>query len=311
MEQCDFQGEQHPAPDPPHSEDVSSACTEPSHIIKDGTGQELEGVEEDGEAEQDSVLDSIQSDVPVRVELRLDFSTPDQEGATVEDGQGDGNSSCDSGTASIDDTRTPPALPNGLVEMVPAVMDGTVEVLLPSCHPEDQELAPSCISDDARESRESNNTSSHEVNPSGDAAKPQGLSSQTGKVTNSDSAVSPQHRANYSNSMSSVSLYDTDCSRTLMSQIQRSMSQESLLDELESELLSYQVQEQGSSRVSPPNGLPKDQGSMVVLEKCVQYKYSQQEKAIKRYLGNICHLRSLLCVTGLVVNLVLQREVAL
>ncbi|MCI4384330.1 hypothetical protein PGIGA_G00037510 [Pangasianodon gigas] len=284
MEQCDSQGEQHPTPDPPHSTDVSSACTGSSQVIRDGTGQELKGMEEDVEAEQDSVLDSIQSDGAERVELRLDFSTPDQEGATVEDGQGDGNSSCDSGTASIDDTRTPPALPNGLVETAPAVLDGVVEVLLPSSHPEDQKVASSCVPDDARESCESNNTPSHEVSPSGDAAKPQGLSSQTGKVTNSDSAVSPQHEANHSNSVSSANLYDTDCSRKLMSEIQRSVSQESLLDELESELLSCQVREQGISRASPPNGLPKDQGSMVVFEKCVQYKYSQQEKAIKRLL---------------------------
>ncbi|MCJ8738568.1 hypothetical protein PDJAM_G00037320 [Pangasius djambal] len=283
MEQCDPQGEQHPTPDPPHSTDVSSACPGSSQVIRDGTGQELKGMEEDVEAEQDSVLDSIQSDGAERVELRLDFSAPDQEGATAEDGQGDGNSSCDSGTASIDDARTPPDLPNGLVETAPAVLDGAVEVLLPSSHPEDQKVASSCVPDDTRENCESNNTPSHEVSPSGDAAKPQGLSSQTGKVTNSDSAVSPQHEANHSNSVSSANLYDTDCSRKLMSEIQRSVSQESLLDELESELLSCQVREQGISRVSPPNGLPKDQGSMVVFEKCVQYKYSQQEKAIKRY----------------------------
>lgn len=283
MEQCDRPGEEHPAPDPPHSTDGGSACTGLSQVIRDGAGQELTGVEEDVEAEQDSALDSIQADGAERVELRLDFSTSDQERAATEDGLGDGNSSCDSGTASIDDTRTPPGLPNGPIETVPAVLDGTVQVLLPSSHPEDQKVTPSCVSGDAREACESNNTPSHEVSPSGNAAKPHGLSSQTGNVTNSDSALSPQYEANHSNSVSSANLYDTDCSRKLMSEIQRSVSQESLLDELESELLNCQVPDQGSSRASPPNGLPKGQGSMVAFEKCVQYKYSQQEKAIKRY----------------------------
>ncbi|XP_060795912.1 coiled-coil domain-containing protein 186 [Neoarius graeffei] len=284
MEQCDCQGDQHPTPAPPHSTDASSACTGPSQVIKDGTEQELNGLEEDVEAEQDSVLDSIQSDGAERVELRLEFPPRDQDGATAEDRQEDGSSSCNNGTASIEETRTPPALPNGLVETEPAVLDGTVKDLLPSSNPEDQQVASSCAEEYARESCESNNAPSHEASPSGNAAKTQGLSSQTGNVTISDSAVLPEHEANLSNSVSSANPYDTDCSRKLMSEIQRSMSQESLLDELESELLSCQVREQGSNRASPPNGLPKDQGSMVVFEKCVQYKYSQQEKAIKRLL---------------------------
>lgn len=284
MEQCDCQGEQHPTPEPHNGTDVSTECTGSAQVIRDGPEEELKGVEEDveQEAEQDSVLDSIQSDGAERVELMLDLLTPDQEGAAAEDGQGDGNSSCDSGTSSIDDSRSPPAIPNGPVETVPTVLDGIEEDLLPSSHSEDQKVT-SCVPDHTKESCESNNMPSHEVSPSGDAAKPQSLSSQTGKVTNTDSVVSPQHEANHINSVSSANLYDTDCSRKLMSEIQRSVSQESLLDELESELLNFQVREQGSSRASPPNGLLKDPGSMVVFEKCVQYKYSQQEKAIKRY----------------------------
>uniref|UniRef100_A0A8C6LQR2 Si:ch211-225b10.4 n=1 Tax=Nothobranchius furzeri TaxID=105023 RepID=A0A8C6LQR2_NOTFU len=73
-------------------------------------------------------------------------------------------------------------------------------------------------------------------------------------------------------SHSTPSPFDTDCSRKLISQIQRSLSQESLLDELESEL-------------PPINGLAADQeGCMVVFEKCVQYKCAQQEKAIQKLL---------------------------
>ncbi|TNN67693.1 Coiled-coil domain-containing protein 186 [Liparis tanakae] len=87
----------------------------------------------------------------------------------------------------------------------------------------------------------------------------------------------------------SLSPYDTDCSRKLISQIQRSLSQESLLDELESELLASQLpqgERGGEGKGSPPiNGLPTDQEDcMVAFEKCVQYKYSQQEKSIHRLL---------------------------
>ncbi|XP_031416526.1 coiled-coil domain-containing protein 186 isoform X2 [Clupea harengus] len=82
------------------------------------------------------------------------------------------------------------------------------------------------------------------------------------------------------NTNTSSSPYDTDCSRKLMSEIQRSLSQESLLDELESELLSCQLPgEDGGHRGSPPNGIPK-----ISFERCIQHKYSQQEKAIKKLL---------------------------
>uniref|UniRef100_A0AAY4DEN8 Coiled-coil domain-containing protein 186 n=1 Tax=Denticeps clupeoides TaxID=299321 RepID=A0AAY4DEN8_9TELE len=81
-------------------------------------------------------------------------------------------------------------------------------------------------------------------------------------------------------SRSSASPFDTDCSRKLICEIQRTLSQESLLDELESELFSCHVSEGGVLHGSPPNGLPKEAD----FEKCVQYKYNKQEKAIKRLL---------------------------
>uniref|UniRef100_H3DNI5 Coiled-coil domain containing 186 n=1 Tax=Tetraodon nigroviridis TaxID=99883 RepID=H3DNI5_TETNG len=76
--------------------------------------------------------------------------------------------------------------------------------------------------------------------------------------------------------------YDTDCSRKLISEIQRSLSQESLLDELESELLACQLPKGEKSPAA--NGLTDQEGCMVVFEKCVQYKYAQQEKAVQRLL---------------------------
>ncbi|XP_035260512.1 coiled-coil domain-containing protein 186 [Anguilla anguilla] len=79
--------------------------------------------------------------------------------------------------------------------------------------------------------------------------------------------------------------YDTDCSRKLISEIQRTLSHESLLDELESELMSCQIADVGRKKSSsPPNGLRNDVGSVTMFEKCVQYKYTQQEKAIQRLL---------------------------
>ncbi|XP_072312036.1 coiled-coil domain-containing protein 186 isoform X2 [Eucyclogobius newberryi] len=83
--------------------------------------------------------------------------------------------------------------------------------------------------------------------------------------------------------------YDTDCSRNLISQIQHSLSQESLLDELESELLSCQKSEHerfnGMKENPSVNGLSTEQEDcMDAFEKCVQYKYAQQEKAIQRLL---------------------------
>ncbi|XP_007259323.3 coiled-coil domain-containing protein 186 [Astyanax mexicanus] len=299
MEQPDCQEEQHSASDPPETSKVNSISTGSSKDSSDGGGNELIGVEgnssaNDAETDQDS-LDCTQSNGADGVELRLHLDhTQGQEGANGEDGQGDGNTSCDSGTASLDDARTPPAHHNGLVETLPVVLDGTEEDLSStSARPEESSLSvPEEISVNSvlePSPSELDNTSSVELNTSEDAAKTQAQTSvinQTGKDTSSDSAGSTQteETPQHFDSMTNSNLYDTDCSRKLMSEIQRSISQESLLDELESELLNCQLSEQSNYRTSPPNGMLKDPGSMVVFEKCVQYKYSQQEKAIKRLL---------------------------
>ncbi|XP_024116743.1 coiled-coil domain-containing protein 186-like, partial [Oryzias melastigma] len=108
-----------------------------------------------------------------------------------------------------------------------------------------------------------------------------------GPSTPSSPASSPHTQPDHLHSASSP--FDTDCSRKLISQIQRTLSQESLLDELESELLNCQLLEGVGERKrkgSPPvNGLPTDQkGCMVTFEKCVQDKCTKQEKAIQRLL---------------------------
>ncbi|XP_011604585.1 coiled-coil domain-containing protein 186 isoform X1 [Takifugu rubripes] len=111
-----------------------------------------------------------------------------------------------------------------------------------------------------------------------------GLSTPSSDTVGSSPASSPQTSANTPVPLNSLSSpYDTDCSRKLMSQIQRSLSQESLLDELESELLACQLPAGVKSPTA--NGLAADQeGCVVVFEKCVQYNYAQQEKAIQRLL---------------------------
>lgn len=109
-----------------------------------------------------------------------------------------------------------------------------------------------------------------------------GPSTPSSDTVGSSPASSPQTSANTPAPLNSLSSpFDTDCSRKLISQIQRSLSQESLLDELESELLACQLPAGVKSPTA--NGLAADQeGCVVVFEKCVQYKYAQQEKAIQR-----------------------------
>ncbi|XP_077407145.1 coiled-coil domain-containing protein 186 isoform X2 [Vanacampus margaritifer] len=129
--------------------------------------------------------------------------------------------------------------------------------------------------------------------PDSTAAAPgisNGPSTPTSDTVSSSPASSPQSGADMSApSDSTSSPYDTDCSRKLISQIQRSLSQESLLDELESELMTCQIPgvgREGGRKGSPPvNGVPSEQEDcMLVFEKCVQYKYAQQEKSIQRLL---------------------------
>ncbi|XP_077482367.1 coiled-coil domain-containing protein 186 isoform X2 [Stigmatopora argus] len=113
----------------------------------------------------------------------------------------------------------------------------------------------------------------------------QNCTSATSSIPNGFSApVSDNvNSSTISDSMSNP--YDTDCSRKLISEIQRSLSQESLLDELETELTECGLPQGGRKGSSPVNGLPSERDdSLMVFEKCVQYKYAQQEKSIQRLL---------------------------
>ncbi|XP_062270053.1 coiled-coil domain-containing protein 186 isoform X1 [Platichthys flesus] len=203
---------------------------------------------------------------------------------------------------------------DNVVENSPAVLEGTTETLLTfdeadvppattqNCNEQPSVVVTNCSTepspadadDGSDESPSPSSVQSTSKSSPSDSATTSGISNgpstPSSDTVSSSLASSPQTSANTSApSQPSSSPYDTDCSRKLISQIQRSLSQESLLDELESELLDCQLTEgeSGSKRKgsSPVNGLPTDQEDcMMVFEKCIQYKYAQQEKAIKRLL---------------------------
>ncbi|XP_060951069.1 coiled-coil domain-containing protein 186 isoform X2 [Limanda limanda] len=200
---------------------------------------------------------------------------------------------------------------DNVVENPPPVLEGITETLLTfdeadvlqattqNCKEQPSVVVTNCSSepspadedDGSAESPSPSSVQSTSKSSPTDSATTSGISNgpstPSSDTVSSSLASSPQTSAN--TSAPSSSPYDTDCSRKLISQIQRSLSQESLLDELESELLDCQLPEgeSGSKRKgsSPVNGLPTDQEDcMMVFEKCIQYKYAQQEKAIKRLL---------------------------
>lgn len=195
----------------------------------------------------------------------------------------------------------PIAMLDELVENSPSVLEGTIETPVTfndfSISHENTPSGdkPSSLSDDVGSAAGSPPSSIHSLseNSPHESSATSGISN--GPSTPSSDAVGSSSPASSPQTSSSTSApshvlsspYDTECSRKLLSQIQRSLSQESLLDELETELLACQLPEVegGGERKGSPavNGLATDQdGCMVVFEKCVQFKYAQQEKAIQR-----------------------------
>ncbi|KAG2462862.1 CC186 protein, partial [Polypterus senegalus] len=76
--------------------------------------------------------------------------------------------------------------------------------------------------------------------------------------------------------LSPLILHNTDSTQIMISEIQQTLSQEKLLDEIESELLSCDFITKGSF----PNGIKSE----VFLDRCVQRKCLQQEKAIAKLI---------------------------
>lgn len=230
----------------------------------------------------------------------------DCDGSTISTEGGISPLSNETGETSV----VPVASLDDVVESSPSVLEGTIENLLtfdevkdspattPYCNEQPSVLLTNCSTasspaDDngSAEIPTSSVQSTCKHSPT-DSTTTSGISNgpstPSSDTVSSSLASSPQTSANTSGPSHSLSSpYDTDCSRKLISQIQRSLSQESLLDEIESELLACQLPEgkSGSERKGSPtvNGLATDgEGCMVVFEKCVQYKYAQQEKAIQR-----------------------------
>eukprot|EP00064_Thunnus_orientalis_P012459 superscaffoldBa00001913_g12494 len=304
----------------------STSNVEQEEQISDSGADETEKCSQaKDEVQLDSELIKTTTDVQMDTKTELDAQTYNQE--QVEGSELAADNGCDSSTVSIEEGKPPFSLSNeaggasvapvttldDVVESSPAVLEGAIEtlltfdevkdsdptaqnsneqplVLVTNCYTEpppadDSGLVKSLSSSSVQ--RASKNSPTDSTTTSGISNGPSTPSSDT---VSSSLASSPQTSANTSApSHSSSSPYDTDCSRKLISQIQRSLSQESLLDELESELLACQLPEgesEGERKGNPPvNGLPADQeGCMVVFEKCVQYKYAQQEKAIQRLL---------------------------
>lgn len=277
------------------------------------------------EAQLDSELIKTAGDA--LVDLKTEPETQVHSQTQAQESQPSTDTSCHTGSVSADGNGPLFSLSNeadgamvapgttlaNVVESSPSVLEGTIETLLtfdevndcPAISLDSSEkpsvLVTNCsvehLSADDSGSAESPSSifeQSSSKNSPTDLTTTSGISngpsSPNSDTVSSSLASSPQTSANISAPLHTPSSpYDTDCSRKLISQIQRSLSQESLLDELESELMSCQLSEKesGSERkASPPvNGLPADQeGCMVVFEKCVQYKYAQQEKAIQRLL---------------------------
>ncbi|KAL1787893.1 hypothetical protein HispidOSU_010352 [Sigmodon hispidus] len=79
---------------------------------------------------------------------------------------------------------------------------------------------------------------------------------------------------------SSASLYDTDCTRKLISQMKTVPASDDLLGEIESELLSAEFAEEHQV----PNGVNKGEHALALFEKCMHSKYVQQELTIKKLI---------------------------
>ncbi|XP_058044583.1 coiled-coil domain-containing protein 186 [Ahaetulla prasina] len=78
----------------------------------------------------------------------------------------------------------------------------------------------------------------------------------------------------------SESPYDTDYTKNLISNLENASSQEALLEEIESELLSTDL----LKNPTLSNGMCNTKATLAVFEKCIQDKYLQQEHIIKKLI---------------------------
>ncbi|XP_074477137.1 coiled-coil domain-containing protein 186 isoform X1 [Sebastes fasciatus] len=323
MEGSEVESVSHPV-NQPHSS--TSDIEEEEQISHNGAEEAEKCSQAEDEAELDSELIKTTTDVQTDVKTKSDTCSQEHVEGSELDADGGCDISTvpmEGGIPSLSDEAGGALVAlvntlNDVVESSPSVLEGTIETLLTFDEPKDSHATtlnsneqPSVLltncptepspADDSgsAESPTSSSVQSASKNSPTDSTTTSGFcngpSTPGSDTVSSDTvssslASSPQTSANTSAPLHSLSSpYDTDCSRKLISQIQRSLSQESLLDELESELLGCQLPEGGTGgerKGSPPvNGLPADQEDcMMVFEKCVQYKYAQQEKSIQRLL---------------------------
>lgn len=296
-------------------------CTsnvEEEEQVHDNNAEESEKCSQtDDEVDLDDELIETTTDFPVdidKTELTAQTHSHDLVGGT---------DSCNTSTVFVEDRKLPFSLlneagssletttSNDVVESSPSVLEGRIETLMTLDDGKDSLASTQNRNEQPSVLVRNCSTESSPTNDSGLVESPSSPSvHSTSKISPTDSTTTsgisngpstpgsdtissllasfPQTCADTpAPSHPSSNPYDTDCSRKLISQIQRSLSQESLLDELESELLACQLpggESEGDRKGSPlVNGLPTDQeGCMMVFEKCVQNKYGQQEKAIQR-----------------------------
>lgn len=292
-----------------HSNNTSNV--EEEELLSHHSGDEEENCNQaNDETQLDGGLVKVELDIETVAEAKPQAQMPTLENLKRTEPVTDAG--CDSSLTSDEGGRpqlsnesgatlvSPVATLDEVVENSPSVLEGTIETPLtfndvsissdntpicekPSSPSDDVGSAgsppSSVLSPSENSPHESSATSGISNGPSSPSSDAVGSSSPASSPQTSSSTSAPSHALS--------SPYDTECSRKLLSQIQRSLSQESLLDELESELLACQLPEaagEGERKGSPTvNGLTTDQdGCMVVFEKCVQYKYAQQEKAVQR-----------------------------
>lgn len=318
MEQCDSEANVSPVkgsvvdavvkgPHPVNLLLSNTSIVEGEERLSDHSGSDEEKCSQaSDEIKLDRELVKVELDIEAVAEEKLQAQTCSpfkrtKAGEEVTDAVSDSSLSADEeGKPQFSNERsdTPIAILNEVVENSPSVLEGTIETPV-TCNDvsisndntsvekplfEDGGSAagspPSSVQSPSDNSPcESSTTSGISNGPSSPSSDAVSCASPASSPQTSSSTSAPSHALS--------SPYDTECSRKLLSQIQRSLSQESLLDELESELLTCQLPESegGGERKGSPavNGLTTDQdGCMVEFEKCVQYKYAQQEKAIQR-----------------------------
>lgn len=272
------------------SAEEEETCTLP----KNGVAPEGELMKTDESDTQSCTQEQVEGTVACADSGCHDSTVLKDSGTSVLSSEIGGTLEVQSNSISLDD----------VVENSPSVLEGTIETIVsfeevnnihstvPDCIEQLRvstcSANPAPVNEDDLSDSPSSTSKSLPIDSTTTSGISNGPSTPNSDTVSSSLPSSPQTCSNDTPPQDSTSSpYDTDCTRNLISQIQRSLSQESLLDELESELLACQLPEgkSGGERKGSPsvNGLPSDQeGCMMVFEKCVQYKYAQQEKAIQR-----------------------------